>query len=122
MSKFIITATAPTSYQLSSLNAFGMGYVKHGNGSYSASLEFESIDNARAHLIQRAEMYNDQDPCGTLEKLTSMVNDVMSYDCLRLDAVTAHIEKVENALYPEGDNEFPIGRIKELHEFFGDDE
>lgn len=92
---YTITATAPTVYQLNSLNAFGMGAKKNGNGSFSASMNFDSIEEAWAYLENRAHMYNDQDPEGTPEKLAEMLEDIDDRNFLRLDAVTAHIEEVE---------------------------
>lgn len=93
---FKITATAPTTYQLSSLRAFNLDTKKNGNGSHSGELTFESKDAAMEHLIKRADMYNDQDPEGTEERLAEMYNDINQFGQLTLDAVTAHIEVVEN--------------------------
>lgn len=90
---YIITATAPTAYQLSSLNAFGMGYVKNGNGSFSASMRFESEEEAKSFLEKRAELYNDADPEGTDAKLAIILSDIKNYGTLRLDAVTAYLNE-----------------------------
>jgi len=92
---YTIIATAPTVYQLSSLKAFGMGANKHGNGSFSASQEFDSEDEAKQYLRKRAEMYNSNDPYGTEERLADMYRDI-EYGVLTLDAATAHIEEKEN--------------------------
>lgn len=91
---FKITATAPTSYQISSLRAFNLDVTKNGNGSHTGEQTFETKEAAEQHLIKRADMYNDQDPEGTEEKLAEMHNDIKKYGCLTLDAVTAHIEEI----------------------------
>lgn len=90
---FKITATAPTTYQLSSLRAFNLDTKKNGNGSITGELAFETKEEAEQHLIKRADMYNDQDPEGTDEKLAEMHNDIKKYGHLTLDAVTARIEE-----------------------------
>ena len=90
----IIKATAPTSYQLNSLTAFGMGYKKNMGGSFSASMESDSKEEAKQYLRNRAEKYNDEDPCGTEERLTYMYSNI-EHGVLTLDAVTAYVEEVE---------------------------
>ena len=95
--KHVIKATAPTAYQLTSLNAFGMGNNKTGNGSYWAEKEFETEQDAKAFLATRAELYNDEDPNGSEDRLNDMLNSIMNQKTLTLDAVTAYIEEVEEA-------------------------
>ena len=95
--KFVIKATAPTSYQYNSLQAFGMGANKTGNGSYWAEKEFETEQDAKAFLATRAELYNDEDPNGSQDLLNDMLNSIMNQKRLALDAVTAYIEEVEEA-------------------------
>jgi hypothetical protein len=90
----IIKATAPTSYQLNSLSSFGMGYKKNMGGSFSASMEFDSEEEAKQYLRNRAEKYNDENPCGTEERLNNMYSDI-EHGALTLDAVTAYVEEVE---------------------------
>lgn len=90
---YTIKATAPTAYQFSSLSAFNLNTTKNGNGSHSGELAFDSRDAAEQHLIKRADIYNDQDPEGTEERLAKMYNDIKQYGRLTLDAVTAHIEE-----------------------------
>lgn len=92
--KAIITAVAPTVYQISSLKEFGMGLNKHLDGSYSASMEFNNEDEARKYLTLRAEKYNSEDPCGTDERLNNMYKDI-KHGVLSLDAVTAYIETID---------------------------
>jgi hypothetical protein len=90
---YTIKATAPTAYQVSSLSAFNIGVKKNGNGSYSGEQAFETKEAAEQYLIKRADIYNDQDPEGTEEKLAEMHNDIKQYGLLTLDAVTARIEE-----------------------------
>lgn len=92
--KAIITATAPTSYQLNSLSAFGMGFKANRNGSYSASKEFDSEEQAKKYLTKRAEKYNDEDPEGSEDRLNDMLADIQ-HGVLTLDAVTAYVEALE---------------------------
>ena len=91
---FKITATAPTTFQLQSLRAFGIGADKNGNGSFSGEKEFETVDEAKEFLKNRASMYNDGDPEGTEEHLADMCDSIDRYGSLTLDAVSAHIEEV----------------------------
>lgn len=89
-----ITATAPTVYQSRSLAAFGMSInpVKNLDGSYTAEEEFESYEEAKKYLIQKAHgWYNSHDT--TEEELNEMLADIEIYGNLTLDAVTASIEK-----------------------------
>ena len=89
-----ITATAPTTYQFNSLRAFNLDTKKNGNGSHTGELTFESKEVAEQYLIKRADIYNDQDPEGTKERLAEMYNDIKHYGRLTLDAVTARIEEI----------------------------
>lgn len=92
--KTIIKATAPTIYQFNSLTAFGMGYEKKMGGSFEASMEFESEEDAKEYLRGRADKYNDEDPGGSEERLADMYADI-EYGYLRIDAVKARIEEIE---------------------------
>jgi hypothetical protein len=89
-----ITATAPTHYQINSLNAFNLENVKGLNGSYNGSYTgvkiFDSVKDAKEYLTTRAVMYNDADPCGSKQRLANMCKDIKR-GYLTLDAVTAHI-------------------------------
>lgn len=88
-SKFRISATAPTGYQLNSLAAFGMPYKKHGNGSFTASQDFNSEDEAKAYLIHRAEMYHEDEA-----ELQKAIQQIENYGSLQLDAVSASIDEI----------------------------
>lgn len=91
---YTIKATAPTAYQLSSLAAFNIGTNKNGNGSYSGEQSFETKEAAEQYLINRADLYNDEDPEGSEEKLSKMYNEIKQHGRLTLDAVTARIEEI----------------------------
>ena len=83
-----ITATAPTNYQLQSLRAFGMPIVSNGNGSYTATQEFESKEDAVEYLKDRAHMYFD------FEEIEEAMADITTANMLTIDAVTAYIETI----------------------------
>ena len=93
MQTAIITATAPTAYQVQSLSAFGMGYKANGNGSYSASMSFETIDAAKEYLRSRADMYNYESADGSEISLLEMYEDINN-GYLTLDAVTAFVNTI----------------------------
>lgn len=57
MTQFRIIANAPTSYQYQSLCLFGMTTKSHLGGSYSAEEFFDTEKEAIDYLINRAEMY-----------------------------------------------------------------
>ena len=88
--KVTISATAPTTYQLNSLRAFGMGINKNGNGSYSASLDFETIKEAKDYLVDRANNYFENP-----KELAEAKRKIRLYGVLQLDAVQARIDKKE---------------------------
>lgn len=85
-----ITATAPTVYQSKSLTAFGIGSKAIGNGSYVGEMDFYSWEDAKKHLIDRANMYFDDS-----EELEEAMDDIEKYGQLTLDAVTGRIEEIE---------------------------
>lgn len=86
-----ITATAPTAYQSRSLSAFGMPVKKLLDGSYTSEEEFESYEEAKKYLIQKAnDWYNSHNT--TEDELDEMLSDIEMYGNLTLDAVTASIE------------------------------
>jgi hypothetical protein len=91
---FKITATAPTSYQLQSLRAFGIGADKNGNGSFTGSMNFDNEGEAKDYLKKRASLYNESDPEGTEQRLAEMHDSIEKYGSLTLDAVTANIEGI----------------------------
>lgn len=89
--QFKITATAPTVYQYNSLSHFGMNIKKNGNGSFTSEQVFDSEEEAKAYLVERAERYYDEFEGQVDEHL----EDIEKYGQLTIDAVTAHIEEVE---------------------------
>lgn len=89
--KVKITATAPTSYQLTSLGHFGLPIKSNGDGSHYAEWEFDTLMEAKAYLKQRADMYEDP---ALLCVMYEMIDRVGK---LRLDAVTASIVEIEDA-------------------------
>ena len=82
-----IIATAPTVYQYKSLTYFGMPIEDLPDGSFQAEQEFDSEQEAKEFLTQRAEMYFE-----TEEELKDAIEDIKTYGILRLDAASAHIE------------------------------
>jgi len=92
--KAIITAKAPTGYQLNSLISFGLGYTKNLDGSYTSKEEFNSIKEAEEHFRERARLYNERTG-GSDEELQGMYRDIAEGGSLCLDAVTAHIEETD---------------------------
>ena len=86
--KVKITATAPTSYQTTSLRHFGMGCNANGNGSYSASMTFDTMKDAKEYLVSRAENYFEEE-----KQTKKAIRDIRNYGVLRLDAVSATITK-----------------------------
>jgi hypothetical protein len=89
--KVKITATAPTSYQLTSLGHFGLPIKSSGDGSHYAEWEFDTLMEAKAYLKQRADMYGDDALLGV------MYSEIDRVGKLRLDAVTASIVEIEDA-------------------------
>jgi hypothetical protein len=86
--KTIITATAPTRYQLRSLRAFGMPVTDEPNGTFTASQEFDSKEEAIEYLKDRAHMYFE---FGEIEEAMA---DITTANMLTIDAVTAYIETI----------------------------
>ena len=89
--KVIINATAPTFYQTPSLRHFGMGCNANGNGSYSASMSFDTMKEAKEYLVTRAEYYFEDE-----KSLKKAKRAIRMYGVLRLDAVSASLKKISN--------------------------
>lgn len=90
--KAIVRATAPTVYQRTSISYFGMPVIANRDGSFEASQEFNSEEEAKEFLKERAELYLDNDPEATDEKKLKMLSEIEQFGCLRLDAANASIE------------------------------
>jgi hypothetical protein len=89
--KVKITATAPTSYQLTSLGYFGLPIKSSGDGSHYSEYEFDTQEEAKAYLKQRADMYGNDALLGVMYEGIDRVGK------LHLDAVTASIVEIEDA-------------------------
>lgn len=85
-----ITATAPSALYLGCLRMFGMPFQKQPDGTFTAEKCFASERDAKEYLKQRAKHYSMGE-----EYLEESFEDIESYGCLRLDYVTAYIEKHE---------------------------
>ena len=90
MTKVKITASIPTSHTMNALSMFGLHNTTHMDGSISGELEFNSIDEAKAHLKSRAEMHLDSE-----SELNDAFNEIDNHNYLRLSDVTADIEDVQ---------------------------
>lgn len=91
-----ITATAPTAYQLQSLRHFGMEVKKHGIG-FTAHQDFDTEDEAKEYLEQRAQMYFDGNSDNDEQDLIEAFDSIEKHGVLTLDAATAGIEEIEIA-------------------------
>ncbi len=92
--KTIITATAPTVYQLKSLSGFGIKTNQHMNGSFTFVQEFINKLDAEKYLLKRAYIYSNVHDT-TEDELNEMINTITNNGSLTLDAVTAHIETTD---------------------------
>ena len=92
--KAIITATAPTAYQVKSLSAFGMNVKNHLNGSLTSEMEFDDETSAKEYLKSRAQLWS-QSHDTTDDELKEMLEQVEKYSSLTLDAVTASIDVID---------------------------
>jgi hypothetical protein len=90
-----ISATAPTAYQLQSLHNFGMVVKEHGNGRYTATQDFNTEEEAKDYLTERAVRYFDGNSDNDEANLIEAIDRIEKHGSLRLDAVTASIEEVE---------------------------
>lgn len=84
---YTVIATAPTSYQSSSLKHFNMPIKKHGDGSLSASESFATEQEAKDFLKQRAEMYYDEYE----GQVDEHIEEIEKFGSLTIDAATARI-------------------------------
>jgi hypothetical protein len=89
--KFKVIATAPTSYQYSSLAKFNLDKKENANGSITGDRIFDTKEEAKLYLIDRAKRYYDEYEGQVDEHL----EDIENYECLTIDAVTARIEDVQ---------------------------
>jgi len=103
--KAIITATAPTAYQINSVHAFKMPVKANGNGSYTASMEFETEEEAKKYLNDLAFEYYEGDE--------ALIDRNSGSSSLTLDAVTAHIELVTKFIIQDQTNTSQANYIDE---------
>ena len=85
--KAIITGTVPTAYQSKSIGSFGIPIKSNADGSITAYIEFDSIADAKKHLVKVANKLFD-DPKELREALKDIKKGYLSYD-----AATVYIEK-----------------------------
>lgn len=94
-SKFKIIAKVPTHHTIGDLrSAFNMPTKQHGNGAFTASEEFETINEAKKYLIERLDRYRDHSDM-TDEKYNDQLENIENREYLRLSGITAHIEELE---------------------------
>lgn len=89
---FKITASAPTGYQLSSLKQFGMPVTDNGNGRLSSIMIYDTEQEAKDYLIERAKMYYDEYE----GQVDPYIDDINQYGFLEIDAVSAYIFEIED--------------------------
>ena len=66
-----------------------MNIKKNGNGSFTSEQIFDSEEEAKAYLVERAELYYEESE----EQPEEHLEDIEKYGQLTIDAVTAHIEE-----------------------------
>lgn len=133
--KTIIKATVLTAHQLGSLTAFGMGFHKHTDGSFSTEREFASKEDAIEFLKSIAHQYWERTDADDHD-LEEMYEEIDKTSSLRLDAAVASIEEIEeiegvinwsslSRLITEGgdrtsirSNNIPKKHLPRLDEFF----
>jgi hypothetical protein len=84
-----VIATAPTVYQSDSVRQFGSPILLCGDGRQIFSRAFDTQEQAKEYLKERALMYYDTD-----EEVADAMDDIEKYCCLTIDAVTASIERI----------------------------
>lgn len=90
MAKVVITCEVPTSYQHGSLSFFNLrNETKNPNGSYSAWEVFDTVEEAKKHLINRVKNSDSFTPQEEKEAIANIKKNKM----LRYDAATATIVK-----------------------------
>ena len=90
MNNYKIKAVTSTVYQLSSLRLFGMPVKSYPTGQHVAEMYFDTEEEAKGYLSNRAILYFDNE-----HDITKAITDIKTHGCLSLDAVTAEILEVE---------------------------
>ena len=93
--KVKIIAKVPTHHTSGDLRtAFNMTTKQHGNGSFTASEEFVTMDEAKKYLIFRLDRYRD-DSDMTDEQYNDQLQNIEDREYLRLCGIVANIEEIE---------------------------
>lgn len=85
--KVFIKCTVPTAYQESSIRMFGLPTKRSLDGSISIESEFDSVGEARLHLVDRAAIIAE-----TAEEFEKLVEGINHCGVLPYDAAIAYIE------------------------------
>ena len=89
--KYQVKATAPTSYQLQSVRLFGSPIKSNMDGSHTFKSEFfDTEQEAKEYLIERAEMYFEND-----DQLQEAIDEINEYGSLDMDAASGGVYEVE---------------------------
>lgn len=93
--KYQVKATAPTSYQLQSVRLFGSPIKSNMDGSHTFKSEiFDTEQEAKDYLIQRAEMYFENE-----DDLQEAIDEINEYGSLSMDAASGGVYEVEDNEY-----------------------
>jgi len=87
---FIITATAPTPYQLNALRSFGLEVTHVGGGRHQGYLAFNSEREAKDFLISRADWVLED-----IDRLDEAIGRIEEHGSLELDGVVGAITEIE---------------------------
>jgi hypothetical protein len=90
MTRFKITATAPTTYQIGSLRLFGLNVKSYPTGIHIGEEIFDTEEEAKSFLNKRADSYFEDE-----DELNEAISDIEKYGLLRMDAVCGRIEEFE---------------------------
>ncbi len=69
-----------------------MEITSNPDGSHTAKQVFESVDEAKAYLVERAEMYFDGNSDDDEKRLADAIERINDYGSVYLDAAYASIE------------------------------
>jgi hypothetical protein len=95
MTKYKLSASVPTNYQINSLRAFGLEIQKLPNGTYYGERIFDSEKEAKDFLIERAESFFDGNSDNDFERLADAIDRIQSNGSLWLDAAYGSVEEFE---------------------------
>jgi len=89
--KYQVKATAPTSYQLQSVRLFGSPIKSNIDGSHTFKSElFDTEEEAKDYLIERAELFFEND-----DQLQEAIDEINEYGSLSMDAASGEVYEVE---------------------------